>query len=95
VSAIATPISPELALVCPELRRQWAAALPDIDPDALFRSDRIARPTPAAAAPAERPVPFLLAAATYALSSFAASLLQGVVTLTVVAVVALILTLSG
>ena len=34
--AVAHPISPELALVCPELREQALSSLPPLDPDALF-----------------------------------------------------------
>ncbi|MBA3347458.1 MAG: hypothetical protein H0T13_02755 [Actinobacteria bacterium] len=41
-AATALPISPELALVCPDLREQALALLPTVDPDALFR--RVPRP---------------------------------------------------
>jgi hypothetical protein len=34
--AVAQPVSPELVLVCPELRAQALALLPELDPDALF-----------------------------------------------------------
>ncbi len=92
------PISPELALVSPELRRQWTAALPDVDPDELFRvvrTVRVERPIAAAATQAEPRMPFLLAAAIYIASGLVTSLLQGALTLAVVAGVALILTLAG
>ncbi len=91
--AVSQPVSPELALVCPELRRQWIARLPEIDPDALF----LVRPhRPATAvAPAEAAVPLLLAAAVYTGSTIAVSLVRGAVTMAVVALVALILTLAG
>ncbi|MBA2462831.1 MAG: hypothetical protein H0V45_13885 [Actinobacteria bacterium] len=90
-----SPISPELALVCPQLRRQWLTALPDIDPDALFRVARPRQLARASVAAAEPPVPFLLAAAVYTGTSIAASVVRGAVTLVVVAVVTLLLTLAG
>ena len=34
--AVAQPVSPELVLVCPELRAHALALLPALDPDALF-----------------------------------------------------------
>ena len=34
--AVAQPVSPELVLVCPELRAEALALLPALDPDALF-----------------------------------------------------------
>jgi len=40
--ATAPPVSPELALVCPDLHEQALALLPTVDPDALFR--RVPRP---------------------------------------------------
>lgn len=40
--ATAPPVSPELSLVCPDLREQALALLPTVDPDALFR--RVPRP---------------------------------------------------
>ncbi len=55
--AVTEPISPELALVCPELRRRALELLPDLDPDALF----VVEPAPAR----ERsPLPLALAAYT-------------------------------
>ncbi len=89
------PISPELALVCPELHRQWTAALPDVDPDELFRVVRTPHPIAAFATQAEARVPFLAAAAVYTVVRLAASLMHGVVTLAIVAVLALLLTLAG
>jgi hypothetical protein len=49
--ADAHPISPELALVCPELREQALRLLPPLDPDALFDVE----PRPASSAPPARP----------------------------------------
>jgi len=90
------PISPELALVSPELRLQWTRALPDVDPDELFRVARTVRVArPAAATQAEPRMPFFLAAAIYTAAGLVTSLLQGALTLAVVAGVALILTLAG
>jgi len=90
------PISPELALVSPELRLQWTRALPDVDPDELFRVARTVRVArPAAAPQAEPRMPFFLAAAIYTAAGLVTSLLQGALTLAVVAGVALILTLAG
>ena len=87
-------ISPELALVCPELRRQWVAALPERDPDALFR---VVRPTLPSVAirPSDPPVPMLVAAAAYAASSMVVSAVGGAMTVALVAAVTLILTLAG
>ena len=36
-AAVAHEISPELVLVCPELRAQALTLLPALDPDELFR----------------------------------------------------------
>lgn len=86
----AQPLTPELALVCPELRAQSLSSLPDIDPDALFR--RTARaPAPVTAAPA----PVILAALAYAASGFVGSVIRGLVTVATVAAIALVLTLAG
>ena len=38
--AVAQPLSPELVLVCPELRAHALELLPARDPDVLFRVDR-------------------------------------------------------
>jgi len=46
--AVAHPISPELALVCPELREQALRLLPPLDPDALFEVEPRPEPTPSA-----------------------------------------------
>ena len=49
-AAVAHPISPELVLVCPELREHALTLLPAVDPEELFAVE----PRPAAAPP--RPV---------------------------------------
>ena len=46
--ADAHPISPELALVCPELREQALRLLPPLDPDALFEVEPRPEPAPPA-----------------------------------------------
>ena len=51
-AAVAHTISPELALVCPELRQHALTLLPTVDPDELF----VVEPA-ADVAPAEAPVP--------------------------------------
>jgi len=50
-AAVAHPISPELVLVCPELREHALTLLPQVDPEGLFSVE----PRPAAPV-AERPV---------------------------------------
>ena len=50
-AAVAHPISPELVLVCPELREHALTLLPAVDPEELFSVE----PRPAAPV-AERPV---------------------------------------
>ena len=50
-AAVAHPISPELVLVCPELREHALTLLPAVDPDELFAVE----PRPAAEPVQERP----------------------------------------
>ena len=45
-AAVAHPISPELVLVCPELRERALALLPAVDPDALFAVEPAPASTP-------------------------------------------------
>ena len=53
-AAVAHPISPELVLVCPELREHALTLLPAVDPEELFAVE----PRPAAAPPpVDAPVP--------------------------------------
>ena len=49
-AAVAHEISPELVLVCPELRAHALTLLPALDPDELFRVD----PAPAPISPPPR-----------------------------------------
>ncbi len=96
MSAIAPPASPELALVCPELRQQWLAALPDIDTDWLFRPAHTRQPaTLALAPPIETNVPFVLAAAVHLVVSMLQSLAWGSVAVFIVVAMTLILTLAA
>lgn len=86
------PISPELALVCPELRARALSLLPAINPDALFRvPDR--RVAVLAAGSADAEVPFLLAVAAYATACIAMAALRAATTVAVVAALAVVLTL--
>lgn len=56
-AAVAHPISPELVLVCPELREHALTLLPAVDPEELFAIEpRPAAATIVAAAVAPRPV---------------------------------------
>jgi hypothetical protein len=106
VSAAASPVSPELALVCPDLRREWIAALPDLDPDALFRPARTRRPpTPILVLapppelpvepPVEREASLPVAAVVYTAVCILQWLVWGSVTLALVTAVTLGLTLAG
>lgn len=45
-AAVAQEISPELVLVCPELRAHALTLLPTVDPDELFTVDRAPAPLP-------------------------------------------------
>ena len=104
MSVLAPPASPELALVCPELRQEWLAALPDVDTDWLFRpahTRRPARPVPVpvpvavlVSAP-EPSVPFVLAAAVHLGVSILQSLAWGTVAIFIVVAMTLILTLAA
>jgi len=51
-AAVAQEISPELVLVCPELREHALTLLPALDPDELF----VVEPAPAAPKPPPAPV---------------------------------------
>ncbi|MEO5576074.1 MAG: hypothetical protein ABIR67_10500 [Gaiellaceae bacterium] len=90
------PISPELALVCPELRERALALLPTLDPDALFEvSPRRIRPV------RERPelvciereprAPLPVAAAAYATEALVLGALRGAALTTVIAALAFLL----
>ena len=110
MSALAPPASPELALVCPELRQEWLAALPDVDTDWLFRPAHTrppARPAPvpvpvsvpapaAVPLPAPEPsVPFVVAATVHLGVSILQSLAWGTVAIVIVVAMTLILTLAA
>ena len=54
-AAVAHPISPELVLVCPELREHALTLLPAVDPEDLFAVEPRPAPRPVAAPVPERP----------------------------------------
>ena len=110
MSALAPPASPELALVCPELRQEWLAALPDIDTDWLFRPAHTRPPGQARAsscavpcravlpglpAAPEPSVPFVVAATVHLGVSILQSLAWGTVAIFIVVAMTLILTLAA
>ena len=97
--AVAHPITPELALVCPELRERALALLPPLDPDALFDVD----PNPAAPTvepprllvvqprtPPPRP-PLPVAVAAYATEALLLGAVRGAALITAVGVAAYVL----
>ena len=80
--AVAQPISPELALVCPELRRQAIELLPTLDPEALFAVEP---------APARETSPLAFAIAAYITEALVLGALRGVAVTAVIAVAAFFL----
>jgi hypothetical protein len=92
-AAVAHSISPELVLVCPELREQALALLPAVDPDELFV---VERPPPAVLR--ERPrlvlvepeprTPLPLALAAYTTEALLLSLVRAAALTAVIAVAA-------
>jgi hypothetical protein len=78
----AQPISPELVLVCPELRGQALELLPTLDPDALFAVER---------EPAVEHVSFRVAIAAYATEALVLGALRGVIVTAVIAAAAFFL----
>ena len=77
-------ISPELALVCPELRLKAIAALPDPDWDAVLARVRLRASSSMAAVPARGRVPELLMPLVVAAIFFVAVTL-GTLALTLIA----------
>lgn len=77
-------ISPELALVCPELRLKAIAALPDPDWDAVLARVRLRASAAAVAAPVRRRVPELLMPLVVA-AIFFVSVTLGTLALTLIA----------
>jgi hypothetical protein len=77
-------ISPELALVCPELRVRAIAALPDPDWDAVLARVRLRASAAAVAAPVRRRVPELLMPLVVA-AIFFVSVALGTLALTLIA----------
>ena len=104
--AAAQPLSPELVLVCPELRERALAQLPPRDPDALFAVDRplagqpVGRPRPVDAQPPPlqpppprpRPHPPLpVAVAVYATEALLFGAVRGAALVTAIGVAAYVL----
>lgn len=94
--AAAQPISPELVLVCPELREQALTLLPAVDPDELFAVEREAprgrpeRPRLVLVEPPPRaPLPVALAA--YVTEALVLGALRGVLLIAAIAAVAFLL----
>ena len=77
-------ISPELALVCPELRLKAIAALPDPDWDTVLARVRLRASAAAVAAPVRRRVPELLMPLVVA-AIFYVSVTLGTLALTLIA----------
>jgi hypothetical protein len=77
-------ISPELALVCPELRLKAIAALPDPDWDTVLARVRLRASAAAVAAPVRRRVPELLMPLVVA-AIFFVSVTLGTLALTLIA----------
>jgi hypothetical protein len=97
--AVAHDISPELVLVCPELREHALTLLPPLDPDQLFAVEpRAARPVPerrprlvvAAPAPPRR-TPFPVAVAAYATEALVLGAIRGAMLIAAIGVAAFLL----
>ena len=87
--AVAHSLSPELALVCPELRAHALALLPAVDPDALFAlAPRPRTEVPRAAEVPLAKVPLPVAFAAYAAEAVLLMALRGAVLTTSIAVAA-------
>lgn len=87
--AVAQPVSPELVLVCPELRERALELLPAIDPDALFAVEpRPARPV---VVEQQEPRPTRLAIAVYFVEALVLGLLRAGGIIAVIAIAAFLL----
>ena len=102
--AVAQPVSPELVLVCPELRERALELLPAIDPDALFaveprpaqsvaveQQDEPRPAQPVAVEQHDEPRPTRLAIALYFVEALALGTLRATGIIAVIAVVAFLL----
>lgn len=97
-AAAAYPISPELVLVCPELRERALTLLPALDPDRLFEVAPGASPSPPAP---PRPLlvlvetepvpPRPVALLAYATEALVLGALRGAALIAVIAAVAFLL----
>src|SRR5688500_15369813 len=104
--AVAQPLSPELVLVCPELRERALEQLPPLDPDALFAVDRrpaqppverarpvVVQPPPQQPPPRSRPqrAPLPVAVAAYATEALLVGAVRGAALITAIGVAAYVL----
>ena len=97
-AAAAHPISPELVLVCPELRRHALSLLPALDPDRLFEVEPCPSPSPPAPprprlvlVEAERVPPRPVALLAYATEALVLGALRGAALIGAIAAVAFLL----
>jgi len=92
--SVESPVSPELALVCPELRARLLAELPDVDPDApLVRPATI---LVSAAPPVQGQAHVVVATLAYVLEALAVFIVWASVTFVAVVLAVLLVTvLSG
>jgi hypothetical protein len=102
-AAVAHPISPELVLVCPELREHALTLLPTLDPDELFAVEprrpavEPSRPTQVPERPRlvlvepERRTPMPVALAAYLTEALFLGALRGAALTAVIFVIAFVL----
>jgi hypothetical protein len=102
-AAVAHPISPELVLVCPELREHALTLLPTLDPDELFAVEprrptvEPSRPTQVPERPRlvlvepERRAPMPVALAAYLTEALFLGALRGAALTAVIVVIAFVL----
>jgi hypothetical protein len=95
-AAVAHPISPELVLVCPELREHALTLLPAVDPDELFAVEPrrpaqvLERPRLVLVEP-ERRAPLPVALAAYLTEALFLGALRGAALTAVIVVLAFVL----
>ena len=96
-AAAAHPISPELVLVCPELRQHALTLLPALDPNRLFEVELRPSPPPAPPRPhlvlveAEPVPPRPVALLAYVTEALVLGALRGAALIAVIAAVAFLL----
>ena len=94
--AVAHPVSPELVLVCPELRAQALELLPALDPDALFEvaprpAAKVVELRPPVALAEERRRAGPVAVAVYVAEALALGALRGAALIAAIAAIAYLL----